>query len=57
MSFHPRQAYVTGVSGGLGRAFAERLLAEGVQVWGSARDAARVPAGIRPVVMDLADAA
>ena len=57
MSFHPRQAFVTGVSGGLGRAFAERLLAEGVQVWGSARDAARVPAGIRPVVLDLADAA
>lgn len=55
--FVPRQALVTGVSAGLGRAIAERLLAEGVEVWGTARDVSRVPAGIRPVVLDLGDPA
>lgn len=51
----PRQALVTGVSAGLGRAFAEKLLAEGVEVWGTARDVSRVPSGIRPVALDLGD--
>ena len=55
MSFVPRQALVTGVSAGLGRAIAQKLLAEGVEVWGTARDVSRVPAGIRPVALDLAD--
>lgn len=37
-----RTAFITGASAGLGRAFAELLLAEGVRVWGTARDAARL---------------
>lgn len=37
-----RTALVTGASTGLGQAFAEMLLAEGVQVWGTARSAARL---------------
>lgn len=54
-----RTAFVTGASGGLGRAFADMLLAEGVQVWGTARDVSRlVPAraGFSPVALDLANA-
>lgn len=49
----PRQALVTGVSAGLGRAIAQKLVAEGVEVWGTAREVSRVPAGIRPVALDL----
>jgi short-subunit dehydrogenase len=56
------QAFLTGASAGLGRAFAERLLAEGVRVWGTARDAGRLtelasrfPALFTPVVLDLGD--
>jgi short-subunit dehydrogenase len=64
-----RTAFVTGASTGLGRAFAEMLLAEGVQVWGTARDVARLahfssvnPAGsngpsFTPVALDLRDGA
>ncbi|MBL9216641.1 MAG: SDR family NAD(P)-dependent oxidoreductase [Opitutaceae bacterium] len=54
-----RTAFVTGASTGLGRAFCDRLLAEGVEVWGTARDRARLPAraGFHPVVLDLADGA
>ena len=37
-----RTAFVTGASTGLGRAFAEMLLAEGVRVWGTSRDARRL---------------
>lgn len=37
-----RTAFVTGASTGLGRAFAEMLLEEGVQVWGTSRDAKRL---------------
>ena len=37
-----RTAFVTGASTGLGRAFAEMLLAEGVRVWGTSRDPARL---------------
>lgn len=55
-------AFVTGASAGLGQAFAEMLLAEGVRVWGTARDAVRLtematrhPALFTPVVFDLAD--
>lgn len=56
-----RTAFVTGASGGLGRAFAEKLLAEGVRVWGTARDPQRLAGlagcpGFTPVVLDLADA-
>ncbi|MEY4488360.1 MAG: hypothetical protein RIQ79_868 [Verrucomicrobiota bacterium] len=53
-------AFVTGVSAGLGRAFAEALLAEGVRVWGTARDTARLAPlaahpGFTAVALDLAD--
>lgn len=37
-----RTAFVTGASTGLGRAFAEMLLSEGVEVWGTARDISRL---------------
>jgi short-subunit dehydrogenase len=55
-------AFITGVSTGLGRAFAEMLLNEGVRVWGTARDAVRLtdlatsfPATFTPMVLDLDD--
>ena len=55
-------SFVTGASAGLGRAFAEMLLREGVRVWGTARDGARLtdlatkyPAHFTPVVLDLDD--
>jgi short-subunit dehydrogenase len=55
-----RTAFVTGASTGLGRAFAEMLLAEGVQVWGTSRDVARLsPLSAQPafkgVALDLRD--
>jgi len=58
LSQHYRTAFVTGASTGLGRAFAEMLLAEGVRVWGTARDTARLaPLAANPafsaVVLDL----
>lgn len=40
-----RTAFVTGASAGLGHAFAEMLLTEGVRVWGTARDKARIGTG------------
>lgn len=55
-------AFLTGASAGLGRAFAEMLLAEGVRVWGTSRDGARLtelasryPTLFTPVVYDLLD--
>ena len=57
-----RTAFVTGASTGLGRAFAGMLLADGVRVWGTARDAARLadltanPA-FTAVTLDLRDGA
>jgi len=59
-----RTAFVTGAASGLGRAFAEMLLDEGVRVWGTSRDVARLadlvvrhPSLFTPVVLDLADGA
>jgi short-subunit dehydrogenase len=59
-----RTAFVTGASTGLGRAFAAMLLAEGVRVWGTSRDPARLadlagahPGVFTPVALDLADGA
>ena len=48
-------ALVTGASTGLGRAFVDMLLNEGVRVWGTGRDPARLPAraGFTPVALDL----
>ena len=56
-----RTALVTGVSSGLGQAFAEMLLAEGVGVWGTARSPERLTSlsgrnGFTPVLLDLANA-
>lgn len=59
-----RTALVTGASTGLGRAFAEMLLAEGVHVWGTSRDLTRL-AGLAaakggerftPLALELGDA-
>ena len=52
-----RAALVTGASTGLGLAFAEMLLAEGVPVWGTSRDPARLPGRPRfhPVRLELGD--
>ncbi|MBL9211754.1 MAG: SDR family NAD(P)-dependent oxidoreductase [Opitutaceae bacterium] len=59
-----RTAFVTGVSTGLGRAFAEMLLSEGVRVWGTSREAARLaelaqrhPDRFTAVTLDLRDSA
>jgi short-subunit dehydrogenase len=57
-----RTAFVTGASTGLGRAFAEMLLADGVRVWGTSRDVTRLaglaggPGGqFAPVRLELRD--
>ncbi len=57
-----RTAFVTGASTGLGLAFTEMLLAEGVRVWGTSRDPARLadlarshPGAFTPVALDLRD--
>lgn len=52
-----RTAFVTGASTGLGKAFAEMLLNEGVEVWGTARDISRLPARpkFHPVALELGD--
>lgn len=59
-----RTAFVTGAGTGLGRAFTDLLLAEGVQVWGTSRDSSRLAplaaasAGkFTPVALELADGA
>jgi short-subunit dehydrogenase len=59
-----RTAFVTGASTGLGRAFTEMLLADGVRVWGTSREASRLAEfGARhgtlftPVALDLRDGA
>ena len=55
-----RTAFVTGAATGLGREFARMLLAEGVTVWGTSRDPARLadlaheyPGRFHPVALDL----
>lgn len=57
-------AFVTGASTGLGRAFTEMLLREGLRVWGTSRDPSRLadlsaghPGAFFPVALDLADPA
>lgn len=53
------KALVTGVTSGLGAAFCDMLLEAGVEVWGTSRDATRVPQrdGLHAVALDLADGA
>ncbi len=55
-------AFVTGASAGLGREFTLMLLREGVRVWGTSRDPARLadlaaahPGAFQAVALDLAD--
>ena len=59
-----RTAFITGASTGLGRAFAEMLLADGVRVWGTSRDEARLAelsrsygSNFTPIALDLRNAA
>jgi short-subunit dehydrogenase len=63
LSSRHRNAFVTGASTGLGRAFVEMLLADGVRVWGTSRDKGRLASLVSvhgerfgPVAMDLRDA-
>lgn len=57
LSSRYRTAFVTGASTGLGLAFCDMLLAEGVEVWGTSRDVLRLPVRQRfhPVTLELAD--
>lgn len=59
LSARYRTAFVTGASTGLGLAFAEMLRREGVEVWGTARDVARLPERERfhRVALELGDGA
>jgi short-subunit dehydrogenase len=59
LSARYRTAFVTGASTGLGLAFTEMLLADGVEVWGTSRDASRLPARPRfhAVALELGDGA
>lgn len=43
LSTRYRTAFITGASAGLGLAFTEMLLAQGVEVWGTSRDPQRLP--------------
>lgn len=57
-----RTAFVTGASTGLGRAFTEMLLADGVRVWGTAREVDRLAflgteTGFTAIALDLRDGA
>ena len=57
LSARYRTAFVTGASTGLGLAFTDMLLAEGVEVWGTSRNPARLAARPRfhPVALELGD--
>ncbi len=60
LSARYRTALVTGASTGLGRAFTDMLLAEGVAVWGTSRDAQRLHIShgrFHPVALELTDGA
>ena len=59
LSSRYRTAFVTGASTGLGLAFAEMLLAEGIHVWGTSRDSNRLPVreNFHPVALELGDGA
>ncbi len=57
LSARYRTAFVTGASAGLGLAFTDMLLAGGVEVWGTSRDPARLPAraGLHAIALELGD--
>jgi len=54
-----RKAFVTGASSGLGEAFAEMLLAQGLEVWGTSRDPRRLLSHARfhGIALELGDGA
>lgn len=57
MSDRARNVFLTGASSGIGLATATLLCRHGYRVWGTARDAAHLPAlaGLQPLAIDLAD--
>jgi short-subunit dehydrogenase len=57
LSTRYRTAFITGSSAGLGLAFTEMLLKEGVLVWGTSRDRKRLPEreNFHPVELELGD--
>lgn len=59
LSTRYRTAFVTGASTGLGRAFAEMLLEQGVEVWGTAREVSRLTPRVNfhAVALELGDGA
>jgi NAD(P)-dependent dehydrogenase (short-subunit alcohol dehydrogenase family) len=52
-----KTALITGVSSGIGRAAAQKLLAQGWFVYGSVRRAEDAPPGVAPLVFDVTDRA
>jgi NAD(P)-dependent dehydrogenase (short-subunit alcohol dehydrogenase family) len=54
-----KRVFLTGASAGIGRAIAQALSDRGHDVWGTSRDAQRVPAlpGLHPVQLDLGNSA
>ena len=52
-----KKIFLTGASSGIGLAIAQRLCAEGHEVWGTSRDRKRIPSlpGLHAVALDLAD--
>ncbi len=54
----PKRVFLTGASAGIGLATARALVAAGCEVWGTAREANRLPRdlpGFHPVALDLND--
>lgn len=54
-----KKIFLTGASSGIGRAIAEKLCAEGHEIWGTSRDPARLPTlpRLHAVRLDLGDTA
>lgn len=52
-----KRVFLTGASAGIGRAIADALVEHGHEVWGTSRDAARIPVreGLHAVQLDLRD--
>jgi short-subunit dehydrogenase len=52
-----KKIFLTGASSGIGLAIAQRLCAEGHEVWGTSRDPQRIPVlpNLHPVALDLSD--
>jgi short-subunit dehydrogenase len=57
LSARYRTAFITGAGAGLGLAFADMLLAAGIEVWGTSRDPSRLPArpGFHGLKLELGD--